>query len=677
MKLVLRKLRGEITANAGELIIKPADAATRDRRDMANLAVSAGPEAFIRAAGEITSIVTSDDPTLDDLLAFEFLSLKLANKPLPKNAAAFARYAALAREGLRPSSVALDQAMEGIYLAIRNGHGSDLTQPMTFMKFEGDWQRMAAHILAAAEKGVDPFKEAIFADAADFARERTFLAKDRDVYTQDVLRGQRWMVKIPGGPPKASALVLREPKSLLWKHWSRADAGAPTGDLYLLLGVYFGKGNWIFSTDPVQRLPIKELAEKLQAAELAKNADAKTDPWFDGAPFGHTLVAAPKSGSKLTDEELLKVVRGWCAAEAPRAAKAAGSMSVGMVAAAAAIAVLVALASIWGYQIFLVNPVNQPDVIAKGNQPVPPKEIDFRARGAAYDDPEEIRNLRSEGLKIEGFALIVAVGKSSYGSLPAACPDAGRLYCLLRDKFGYKAENMWLLVDDPDVCKDLKDGSKLPNRAIPTRQAVLQALQEISKATGRYQQGDRTNFVFYYAGHGETRKGASDIGYLVLSGAWEAGENRVWDMVGYDMGHLSRDIRKQVYSTHQMLLIDCCFSGFATKARGNINENPEKVYEMWKSNAHAIMTAGSEKQRSFEVGERAIFTKTLLRGLGAESGSMLADLNQDGLVTDAELGAYLQSEVPKQFGSSSFTQNPQYLRGTEGDDVGQFLFFPR
>ena len=520
-------------------------------------------------------------------------------------------------------------------------------------------------------------KQNFSSDAADFARERTFLAKDRDVYTQDVLRGQRWMVKIPGGPPKASALVLREPKSLLWKHWSRADAGAPTGDLYLLLGVYFGKGNWIFSTDPVQRLPIKELAEKLQAAELAKNPDAKTDPWFDGAPFGHTLVAAPKSGSKLTDEELLKVVRGWCAAEAPRAAKAAGSMSVGMVAAAAAIAVLVALASIWGYQIFLVNPVNQPDVIAKGNQPVPPKEIDFRARGAAYDDPEEIRNLRSEGLKIEGFALIVAVGKSSYGSLPAACPDAGRLYCLLRDKFGYKAENMWLLVDDPDVCKDLKDGSKLPNRAIPTRQAVLQALQEISKATGRYQQGDRTNFVFYYAGHGETRKGASDIGYLVLSGAWEAGENRVWDMVGYDMGHLSRDIRKQVYSTHQMLLIDCCFSGFATKARGNINENPEKVYEMWKSNAHAIMTAGSEKQRSFEVGERAIFTKTLLRGLGAESGSMLADLNQDGLVTDAELGAYLQSEVPKQFGSSSFTQNPQYLRGTEGDDVGQFLFFPR
>lgn len=673
MKLALRKLRGETTAAPAELIIKPADAATRERRDMAALAASAGPEAFIRAAGEITTIITSEDPTLDDLLAFEFLKLQLAQKPLPKNAAAFARYAALAREGLRPSSVPLEQSMEGIYLAIRNAHGSDLTQSLTFAKFESDWARMAAHILAAAERGTDPFKEAIFADAADFARERTFLAKDHDVYTQDVLRGERWLVKIPGGPPSASALILREPKSLLWKHWSRADSGSPTGDLYLLLGVNFGKGNWIFSTDPVQRLPIKELAEKLQAAELAKNADAKTDPWFDGAPFGHTLVAAPKSGSKLSDEELLKVVRGWCHATAPKKAKGAPSMTWGLVAAAACVALVTALGVVFGGRLFESN---TGDPIAKTNKPGELKEIDFHARGAVLDE-EEVRNLRSQGLNIEGFALIVAVGKSSYGALPAAVPDAGRLYCLLRDRFGYKPENIWLLVDDPDKCLDVKDNSKLPNRAVPTRQGVLQALQEISKATGRYVKGDRTNFVFYYAGHGESVKGASDVGYLVLSGAWEAGDNRVWDMVGYDMGHLSRDIRKQVHSTHQMMLIDCCFSGFAVKARGNINENPQKIYEMWKNNAHAILTAGSEKQRSFEVGERAIFTKMLLRGLGAESSSMLADQNGDGIVTDAELGTYLKDQVPKQFEGTKLTQSPEYLRGTEGDDVGQFLFIPR
>ncbi len=341
-------------------------------------------------------------------------------------------------------------------------------------------------------------------------------------------------------------------------------------------------------------------------------------------------------------------------------------------AAAACVALVTALGVVFGGRLF-ENNTGEP--IAKSNQPGELKEIDFRARGAVLDE-EEVRNLRSEGVKIEGFALIVAVGKSSYGALPAAVPDAGRLYCLLRDKFGYKTENIWLLVDDPDKCVDAS-GAKLPNRALPTRQGVLQALQEISKATGRFVKGDRTNFVFYYAGHGESTKSASDVGYLVLSGAWEAGDSRVWDMVGYDMGHLSRDIRKQVHSTHQMLLIDCCFSGFAVKARGNINENPQKIYEMWKNNAHAIMTAGSEKQRSFEVGERAIFTKTLLRALGSDSSSMPADLNDDGLVTDAELGAYLQDQVPKQFQGTNLTQSPQYLRGTEGDDVGQFLFIPR
>ncbi len=672
MKLALRKLRGEITPAAGELVLKPADLATRERRDIANLAVSQGPDAFLRGQGEITTIVTSDDPTLDDLLAFEFVSLRLQGKPLPKAAAAFARYAALAREGLRPSSVALDHSMEGIFLAIRNAHGSDLTQPLAFAKFEGDWQRMASHIVGASERGADPFKEAIFSDAPDFARERTFLAKDRDVYLQDVLRGERWLIKIAGGPPQASALIIRDPKSLLWKHWSRADAGAPTGDLYLLLGVDFGNGSWVFSTDPVQRLPIKELAEKLQTAELIRNPEAKSNPWFDGAPFGYTLVAAPKGGSKLANDELLKVVRLWCNATAPKAARAPSGAPVGLLVGAACVAVLAALGAIFGPMIW-GGPT--PDPIAKNNTAPEAKEVDFLARGAMLDE-EEIRKLRSEGLDIEGFALIVAVGSSSYGKLPAAVPDAGRLFCLLRDRFGYKTENIRLLVDEPERCLDSKTGRPLINNGIPTRENVSRTLEELSKLTGRYEKGDRTNFLFYYAGHGETEKRASEIGYLILSGYWESDKSAP-DVQAYNMGHLSRDIREKIHSSHQILLIDCCFSGFVTKARGNVNENPQAIYELWKSKAHAIVTAGSEKQRSFESGEKSIFSGTLFRALGGESESMLADVNKDGLVTDAELAAYLSSEVPKQFAGSKLTQTPQYHRGTEGDDVGQFLFIPR
>ena len=72
-----------------------------------------------------------------------------------------------------------------------------------------------------------------------------------------------------------------------------------------------GPGQWVFTTDPTQRLPIKSLAEALQAAEVARDPAAKSDPWFDGKPFGHTLVATPRHGTKLSDAQVLAIVRRW------------------------------------------------------------------------------------------------------------------------------------------------------------------------------------------------------------------------------------------------------------------------------------------------------------------------------------------------------------------------------
>ena len=148
-------------------------------------------------------------------------------------------------------------------------------------------------------------------------------------------------MRLPGGPPKASGLMLRQPKCLLWKHWARADEEAPLGGSYLFTAVCGEDGNWIFSTDPVHRQPIKGLAEVLQAAELqAAGEEAKSDPWFDGQPFGHTLVAPPKRGSKLTSKEVLRIARQWSRArKAPPPVRGHSQLQWGM-----ALAVVVALA---------------------------------------------------------------------------------------------------------------------------------------------------------------------------------------------------------------------------------------------------------------------------------------------------------------------------------------------
>ena len=221
-------------------------------------------------------------------------------------------YTAIARGGLRPGKFPLEVSLEGIFLAIRGEAGADLTDPEANKRFLDGWSRMSASIMHAAEQAVDPFTTPFLADEPEFARERAFLASDQQVYRQDVARGERWLVGIDGGPPMASGLLLRSPKSVLFKHWAWCDTEAPTGDMYLFLVVSWGEGEWVFSTDPVQRLSLKSLAEAMQTAEARETREkAAESPWFDGEPFNYTLVAAPRSGTVLSEEQVLRVVKRW------------------------------------------------------------------------------------------------------------------------------------------------------------------------------------------------------------------------------------------------------------------------------------------------------------------------------------------------------------------------------
>src|SRR5262249_3130319 len=133
-------------------------------------------------------------------------------------------------------------------------------------------------------------------------------------------------------------LYLHQPKSLLFPHWSRTDRAAPAGGHYLFLAVNWGNGVWVFSTDPIQRLEIGELAAHLQKAERARAAGrADKDPWYDGRRPEHrgTVVGAPKQGSALPDAEVLRIVKKW--ARARRAGTSPGWYPRALAGAAAAV----------------------------------------------------------------------------------------------------------------------------------------------------------------------------------------------------------------------------------------------------------------------------------------------------------------------------------------------------
>lgn len=302
----------------GEVYVALRQPEFTDRLDLSSALLVGGLSVLVQGAEPHKRLVIpcgGTDPSLDTMLAASIALAIVTGRQSPKGLDLFARYTAMVREGLTPSSLPEEGTIEAVFLALRADAGDDLAQPETGRRFLAGWTRLADAIWKAAADSIDPFKDAFLDDNEEFARERSFLREDREVFCDDVNRGEQWEVSLPSGPRQGRALILREPKSVLFKHWSRLGAGASPGQSYVLLGVSRGAGQWVFSTDPAKRLSLRALADRLQQAEAALTPEnAAADPWFDGARFHHTLVASPRGSSRLSETTVLTIVRQWARA---------------------------------------------------------------------------------------------------------------------------------------------------------------------------------------------------------------------------------------------------------------------------------------------------------------------------------------------------------------------------
>ena len=204
MDLVFRSIQGPDSPPPGpsEIYVQPASVDFQQRRDLAALVFEYGVGGLRQGAGEIDRVVVNIDATtrtstLDDLLAAAFAMELLSGRSLPTGAKTFAQYAALVREGHVPSKLPLESSLEGLYLAVCNADGGDLAKPEVAERFAGCWQQVAEAILSAARDGLNPFSMPLVGEGSEFAREQMFLARDREVYQQDVKQGEQWTVSIP------------------------------------------------------------------------------------------------------------------------------------------------------------------------------------------------------------------------------------------------------------------------------------------------------------------------------------------------------------------------------------------------------------------------------------------------------------------------------------------------
>ncbi len=566
---------------AGELRIEGRAREGTERRDAASLALEHGPTSFESHGETLTTLVLPAEPTLDDLLAAAILEHQIEGQSLPSGLQAFTRYTALAREGLRPApAIPLAVSLEGVFAAVRRTAGDDLGDSGVRRRFVEGWRRIADRVFEAAEADQDPHVNVLF-DGSAFARERAFLENDEQLYRQDVQRGQSWRVRLPGGPPEATALLLDRPKSLLFKYWSRSSDTASDSEGALFLAVNWHGGNWVFSTDPVHRLDLKELAARLQTAENAAKGGA-AGTWFDGAPFSHTLVAAPKTGTRLRDERVIALVRQWAGARAAHST----SRRTRWVAAIAMI-LMVSLAAAFALDLFERDPVETND------------------RGLTRDQPPSIDPIGEAG-STPGRLITLSIGISEYQDptyrLHYADDDARALAAA----FG--------AVRNP-LFQDAPSHVLLNERA--TKDGILRALQGLLKSSNRPTQDDL--LVVTLAGHGKV----NENGYFFFL-PHDYDERRVlestaiaWEDFQRTLGHLPCMV---------LVVLDACHAGAISSRLGLRGPGEDPTQQLVRqalagfadSQKGLVVMAGSlgaQSSRESEEWGHGAFTLALLECL--------------------------------------------------------------
>jgi formylglycine-generating enzyme required for sulfatase activity len=213
----------------------------------------------------------------------------------------------------------------------------------------------------------------------------------------------------------------------------------------------------------------------------------------------------------------------------------------------------------------------------------------------------------------ERHALVIGVndyGPSGYPSLEYAVADATAFARLLEERFGFREENLKLLLDgDAD------------------RAAILRALEDWACDRRRVDPEDL--LVIFFAGHGDTRDlgDRGERGYLVpTDGERDARGRPTWgSLLGMNV---LEDVSEAIPAKHVLCILDCCFGGLA------IHRAAPPIAAGLSVRARQVMTAGSAQQTVLDSGggQHSVFTGTLLEGLQGE-----ADLDGDQVITFGEL----------------------------------------
>jgi hypothetical protein len=168
--------------------------------------------------------------------------------------------------------------------------------------------------------------------------------------------------------------------------------------------------------------------------------------------------------------------------------------------------------------------------------------------------------------------------------------------------------------------------------------------------------------VIYFAGHGQTEDlpAGGKKGYIIPVDA----DTSNYFATAISMEQI-RDLSNLIPAKHILYVMDSCYSGLGlSRSHGVSAKISGYLQKIASMRTVQIITAGGKGEQAQEKEGHGLFTRYFLRAVDGE-----ADINNDGVVTGTELGAYLRPQVSN---ASRQAQTPLFGR-LEGE--GEFLFF--
>jgi hypothetical protein len=216
--------------------------------------------------------------------------------------------------------------------------------------------------------------------------------------------------------------------------------------------------------------------------------------------------------------------------------------------------------------------------------------------------------------------------------------------------------------DVTEVAKVLENhGFNITLKTDLTRQNFNRAMSEFSLKFGKEEDN---RLLFYFAGHGYTRKMATgeELGYLVMVDAPLPNKDPIGlSLCSVDMQSIVTQA-KIIYARHVLFMFDSCFSGSIINMRESVV--PKSISDNVKYPVRQFITAGRANEA---VPDQSVFKQAFLDLIEGRDNEPIPD----NYITGEELGLYLKTRVPEY----NPTQHPQYGKIRDPRlDKGDFVF---